>query len=351
MEVYDSRIGNISYPSDFEEINRGFVTFGGNPKGGKITGKDTECIVLSSDFKFLDDNDVLLRVPRENNMYNVDLKNIVPSKDLTCLFTKATLDESNLWHRRLGHINFKPMNKLVKELHEFVSLPDVLTILMVTFVIDLLLRRRGRPKLRWEDRVKHDMKELLLSEDMTSDRMSGELELGWVSFPLFPTVLLAMRMAISFVPSVLCIVVFVSLGLICAFNRFLYLAPVPKALNEFTQKLNQASTDLNKAEAEIGVDVHSALNSALTSYSVYFVDADDTVPQKVVVHKDGPRGIYFQRAGPRQRTVGSHVLTSLILLNSNPRIPATTLVSLDCKRFHSLEEFVDGKRSCIKRLH
>nr|GEW88172.1 hypothetical protein [Tanacetum cinerariifolium] len=32
------------------------------------------------------------------------------------------------------------------------------------------LRRRGRSKLRWEDKVKHDMKELLLSEDMTSDR-------------------------------------------------------------------------------------------------------------------------------------------------------------------------------------
>ncbi|GJR09801.1 retrovirus-related pol polyprotein LINE-1 [Tanacetum coccineum] len=30
--------------------------------------------------------------------------------------------------------------------------------------------RRGRPKLRWEDRLKQDMKELLLSEDMTSDR-------------------------------------------------------------------------------------------------------------------------------------------------------------------------------------
>nr|GEX15722.1 hypothetical protein [Tanacetum cinerariifolium] len=27
---------------------------------------------------------------------------------------KTTLDESNLWHRRLGHINFKTMNKLVK---------------------------------------------------------------------------------------------------------------------------------------------------------------------------------------------------------------------------------------------
>nr|GEY09404.1 ribonuclease H-like domain-containing protein [Tanacetum cinerariifolium] len=75
---------------------------------------DTKCVVLSSDFKLPDDNYVLLRVPRENNMYNVDLNNIIPSGDLTCLFAKATLDEFNLWNRRLGHINFKTMNKLVK---------------------------------------------------------------------------------------------------------------------------------------------------------------------------------------------------------------------------------------------
>nr|GEX56667.1 hypothetical protein [Tanacetum cinerariifolium] len=106
--------GNISYLSDFEEINRGYVAFGGNPKGGKITGKDTECVVLSTDFKLPDENHVLLRVPRKNNMYNVDLKNIVPSGDLTCLFAKATLDKSNLWHRRLGHINIKTMNKPIK---------------------------------------------------------------------------------------------------------------------------------------------------------------------------------------------------------------------------------------------
>nr|GEX86033.1 ribonuclease H-like domain-containing protein [Tanacetum cinerariifolium] len=104
---------NISYLSDFEEINRGYVAFGGNPKGGKITSKDTECVVLSSDFKLPDENHVLLRVPRENNMYNVDLKNIVPSGYLTCLFAKATLDESNLWHKRIGYINFKTMNKFV----------------------------------------------------------------------------------------------------------------------------------------------------------------------------------------------------------------------------------------------
>nr|GEY72286.1 hypothetical protein [Tanacetum cinerariifolium] len=145
--------GNISYLFDFEELHGGYVAFGGNPKGGKITGKgkirtgkldfndvyfvkelkfnlfsvsqmcdkknnvlfiDTECIVLSFDFKLPDENHVLLRVPRENNMYNIDLKNIVPTGDLTCLFANATLDEYNVWHRRLGHINFKIMNKLVK---------------------------------------------------------------------------------------------------------------------------------------------------------------------------------------------------------------------------------------------
>ncbi|KAF5481920.1 hypothetical protein F2P56_002532 [Juglans regia] len=40
------------------------------------------------------------------------------------------------------------------------------------------------------------------------------------------------------------------------------------------------------------------------SYSVvkqYFVNADDSVAQKIVVHKDSPRGTHFRRAGPRQK--------------------------------------------------
>nr|GEW04289.1 hypothetical protein [Tanacetum cinerariifolium] len=169
--------GNMSYLSDFEELNGGYVAFGSNPKGGKIsrkgkimTGKldfddvyfvkelkfnlfsisqmcdkknsvlftdteclvlsldfklpdknqnsvlftDTECLVLSPDFKLPDESQLLLRVPREKNMYNVSLKNIVPSGDLTSLFAKPTTNESNLWHRRLGHINFKTINNLVK---------------------------------------------------------------------------------------------------------------------------------------------------------------------------------------------------------------------------------------------
>nr|GEW93181.1 hypothetical protein [Tanacetum cinerariifolium] len=43
-----------------------------------------------------------------------NLKNIDPSGDLSCLFAKDSIDESNKWHRRLGHVKFKNLNKLVK---------------------------------------------------------------------------------------------------------------------------------------------------------------------------------------------------------------------------------------------
>ncbi|GJZ34499.1 hypothetical protein Tco_0580316 [Tanacetum coccineum] len=135
--------GNKALLTDYQDIDGGFVAFGGSTRGGKITGigkirtnkidfedvffmkelkfnlfsvsqmcdkknnvlfTKTECLVLSPDFKLIDESQVLLRVPRQNNMYNFDLKNVVPSGDLTCLFEKATLDESKLWHRTLSAI-------------------------------------------------------------------------------------------------------------------------------------------------------------------------------------------------------------------------------------------------------
>ncbi|GJX92453.1 putative ribonuclease H-like domain-containing protein [Tanacetum coccineum] len=145
--------GNKSYLTDYQDYDGGFVAFAGSSKGGRITGKgkiktgkldfedvyfvkelkfnlfsvsqmcdkknsvlftETECLILSPDFKLPDENQVMLKIPRKDNMYSFDLKNVVPSKGLTCLIAKATNDESNMWHRRLGHINFKTMNKLVK---------------------------------------------------------------------------------------------------------------------------------------------------------------------------------------------------------------------------------------------
>nr|GEV72486.1 ribonuclease H-like domain-containing protein [Tanacetum cinerariifolium] len=54
------------------------------------------------------------RTPRQHDMYSIDLNNVVPYKNLTCLVARASVDKSMLWHRRLSHLNFKTMNKLVR---------------------------------------------------------------------------------------------------------------------------------------------------------------------------------------------------------------------------------------------
>ncbi|GKD50198.1 putative ribonuclease H-like domain-containing protein [Tanacetum coccineum] len=84
-------------------------------KKNSVLFTEAACFVLSPDFKLPDESQVLLKVFRKNSMYSVDMKNIVPKESLTCLVAKATLDESMLWHRRLGHVNFKTINKLVKD--------------------------------------------------------------------------------------------------------------------------------------------------------------------------------------------------------------------------------------------
>nr|GEU34940.1 hypothetical protein [Tanacetum cinerariifolium] len=143
--------GNISYLTKYEPYDGGYVSFrqGRCKTTGKGTIKtsklefenvyfvkdlkynlfsvsqicdnknnvlftDSECIVLGRNFKLTDDANVLLRTPRQHNMYTIDLNNIVPHKDLTCLVAKASADECMLWHRRLGHLNFKTMNRLVR---------------------------------------------------------------------------------------------------------------------------------------------------------------------------------------------------------------------------------------------
>ncbi|GJR29083.1 ribonuclease H-like domain-containing protein [Tanacetum coccineum] len=143
--------GNKCYLDEYKDYDGGFVSFGDGK--GRISGKgkiktgsldfddvyfckelkynlfnmsqicdkknnvlftETECLVLSFDFKLLGESQVLMRVLRKDNIYSVDLKSVVPTGGLTCLIAKATIDESNTWHRRLGHINLKTMNKLVK---------------------------------------------------------------------------------------------------------------------------------------------------------------------------------------------------------------------------------------------
>ncbi|GJS68564.1 putative ribonuclease H-like domain-containing protein [Tanacetum coccineum] len=110
--------GNKAYLAEYQDFNGGPVAFGGSK--GYITGKgkiktgkldfedvcfvkelqhfniffvsqmcdkknkvlftDSECLVLSPEFKLPDANQVLLRIPRQNNMYSFNLENIVPSR-------------------------------------------------------------------------------------------------------------------------------------------------------------------------------------------------------------------------------------------------------------------------------
>ncbi|GKA57040.1 putative ribonuclease H-like domain-containing protein [Tanacetum coccineum] len=91
---------NMSYLSDFKEFDDDMYTFGGELKEEELLVKellklmcdkknsvlftDTGCFVLSPDFKLANES-------------------------------QAILDESMLWHKRLGHVNFKTINKLVKD--------------------------------------------------------------------------------------------------------------------------------------------------------------------------------------------------------------------------------------------
>ncbi|GJY46747.1 ribonuclease H-like domain-containing protein [Tanacetum coccineum] len=109
---------NKAYLSDYEDFNGGFMSFRSDPKGGKITGKGkiktanldfndvysidelkfnlfsvskmcdkknsilftkSECLIMSPSFKLHDESQVLHRAPRKDDVYSLDLKNIVPS--------------------------------------------------------------------------------------------------------------------------------------------------------------------------------------------------------------------------------------------------------------------------------
>ncbi|KAI3728115.1 hypothetical protein L6452_16745 [Arctium lappa] len=145
--------GNMSCLKNFKKIDGGHVAFGSTPDGGKISGKgdvtkgkmtfedvfyveqlrynllsvsqvcdkqhsilftDSECIILAPGFKVVDEKMILLKTPRKDNVYCLDMESVSTNSSLNCLVSKASLDESSLWHRRMCHMNFKTMNKLAK---------------------------------------------------------------------------------------------------------------------------------------------------------------------------------------------------------------------------------------------
>ena len=55
---------------------------------------------------------MLLKSKRKGEMFPLN-QNPIKGNPTICLLTKASLDDTLLWHRRLSHLNFKDNNKLV----------------------------------------------------------------------------------------------------------------------------------------------------------------------------------------------------------------------------------------------
>ncbi|KAK1414896.1 hypothetical protein QVD17_30658 [Tagetes erecta] len=138
--------------TNYRIINGGYVAFAGDKKGGKMIGQgevsngsltledvnyapelafnllsvsqicdknipvlflSNECLFLKPEFSIPEDL-VIMRAPRRNDTYMLNMGSKESTSTVTCLLSKASSFESFQWHRRLGHINFKILNKLVK---------------------------------------------------------------------------------------------------------------------------------------------------------------------------------------------------------------------------------------------
>ncbi|KAK1421891.1 hypothetical protein QVD17_24607 [Tagetes erecta] len=138
--------------TNYRIINGGYVAFAGDKKGGKMIGQGevlngsltledvnyvpelafnllsvsqicdknipvmflpNECLFLKPEFSIPEEL-VIMRAPRRNDTYMLSMGSKESTSTVTCLLSKASSFESFQWHRRLGHINFKILNKLVK---------------------------------------------------------------------------------------------------------------------------------------------------------------------------------------------------------------------------------------------
>jgi len=138
--------------TNFRIINGGYVAFAGDKKGGKMIGQgevsngsltlekvnyvpelhfnllsvsqicdknipvlflSNECLFLKPNFSVPEDL-IMMRAPRKNDTYLLDMNSKDPAATVTCLLSKASSSEAFLWHRKLGHVNFNNINKLVK---------------------------------------------------------------------------------------------------------------------------------------------------------------------------------------------------------------------------------------------
>ncbi|GKA75837.1 putative ribonuclease H-like domain-containing protein [Tanacetum coccineum] len=126
--------GNKAYLSDYEDYNGGFMAFGSDPKGDElkfnlfsvlqmcdkknsILFTKFECLILSPSFKLLDESQGVLRAPRKDDVYSLNLMNIVPSGDSLGKFDGKS-DEGYLLRYSTTSKVFRVYNKRTKRVEE-----------------------------------------------------------------------------------------------------------------------------------------------------------------------------------------------------------------------------------------
>ncbi|KAI3678518.1 hypothetical protein L6452_37814 [Arctium lappa] len=103
--------GNMSRLKNFKKIDGGHVAFGNTPDGGKISGKGDvtkgkmtfEDVFYVEQLRYnllsvsqvVDEKMILLRTPRKDNVYCLDMESVSTDSSLNCLVSKASLDESH----------------------------------------------------------------------------------------------------------------------------------------------------------------------------------------------------------------------------------------------------------------
>nr|GEZ76412.1 hypothetical protein [Tanacetum cinerariifolium] len=114
-----TRKGNKAHLADYQEFKGGYVAFGGS--NGRITGKgkikdgrlDFEDVYYVEELKHYNLFYVSQMCDKKNKVLFTDTDCLVLSSNFKLPDEKqALIDESNKWHRRLGHVNFKNLNKL-----------------------------------------------------------------------------------------------------------------------------------------------------------------------------------------------------------------------------------------------
>ncbi|KAL8124784.1 hypothetical protein AgCh_012441 [Apium graveolens] len=104
--------GDKALLSQFEEKAGPLVTFGDNNKGFTMGNARLFLKMLSLMIKKI--GEVSLKGARKESLFIADLDS-TNKVGICCFYTKASEEQSKLWHKKLSNLNFKAINTLVKK--------------------------------------------------------------------------------------------------------------------------------------------------------------------------------------------------------------------------------------------